>query len=127
MLLASFLTHPQAGPWLLPTFRTRPCVPGVLLFPSWCWTGVPGQQPSQQHSLLSADEEQQQQDGEVVNWEGAGAKVKARPVPPAPRWLNRLEEPVVLPGRVRGRCLLSSGLQEEELGRPCTRVEWKTR
>lgn len=23
--------------------------------------------------------------------------------------------------------LLSSGLQEEELGRPCTREEWKTR
>lgn len=31
------------------------------------------------------------------------------------------------PGWVRARGLLSSGLQEEELGSPSTREEWKTR
>uniref|UniRef100_A0A2K5XIJ5 Uncharacterized protein n=1 Tax=Mandrillus leucophaeus TaxID=9568 RepID=A0A2K5XIJ5_MANLE len=53
----------------------RPWVAMLLLFPSWGWAGAafgpkaaPGQQPSQQHSLHGAEEEQQQQDGEVVNW-----------------------------------------------------------
>lgn len=50
-----------------------------LLLPSRGWARaalgpevVPGQEPRQQHGLHGADEEQQQLDGEVVDWGGAG-------------------------------------------------------
>lgn len=79
---------PRKGPQPLPTFRMRPWVAMLLLFPSWGWAGAafgpkaaPGQQPSQQHSLHGAEEEQQQQDGEVVNWgrQGTGRCSGASP------------------------------------------------
>lgn len=131
----------------MPTFRVRPWVPRILLLPSRGWAGAalgpevtPGQQPGQQHGLNGTNEEQQQQDGEVVNWEGAGVMVRASSAQVAEqRW------GATLPPRQRscpgpgppgrggegrggaGRGLLSSGLQEEELGRACTREEWKTR
>uniref|UniRef100_A0A2I3GPF2 Uncharacterized protein n=1 Tax=Nomascus leucogenys TaxID=61853 RepID=A0A2I3GPF2_NOMLE len=66
----------------------RPWVAMLSLFPSRGWAGAalglkaaPGQQPSQQHSLYGAEEEQQQQDGEVVNWgrQGTGRCSGASP------------------------------------------------
>lgn len=76
---------PQEGPQALPTFRISPWLPVGLLRPSrsWSWAGAgaalgpevaTGQQRGQQHSLHGADEEQQQQDGEVVNWVGGEGK-----------------------------------------------------
>lgn len=72
------LLHPtRKGPQPLPTFRVRPWLPAVVLLPIQRWAGAvlcpevaPGQKPGQQHSLGGADKEQQQQDGEVVNWRG---------------------------------------------------------
>ena len=74
------LIHPpRKGPQPLPTFRVRPWLPVVVLLPLQRWAGAvlcpevaPGQEPGQQHSLGGADKEQQQQDGEVVNWRGGG-------------------------------------------------------
>ena len=70
---------PQEGPQPLPTFRVRPWLPAVVLLPIQRWAGAvlcpevaPGQKPGQQHSLGGADKEQQQQDGEIVNWRGGG-------------------------------------------------------
>ena len=77
--LGLLLHPPRKGPQPLPTFRVRPWLPAVVLLPIQRWNGAVlcpevalGQEPGQQHSLGGADKEQQQQDGEVVNWRRGG-------------------------------------------------------
>uniref|UniRef100_Q96BU6 EXOC7 protein n=1 Tax=Homo sapiens TaxID=9606 RepID=Q96BU6_HUMAN len=96
----------------------RPWVAVLSLFPSRGWAGAalgpkvaPGQQPSQQHSLYGAEEEQQQQDGEVVNW-GRQGTGRCSGASPCVSGAQRAEHQWVT-GEKQGRLGKGAGLTEQ--------------